>query len=86
MNNMKISTIQVPALRFPVTLQPDGCSEKINWHIVLTKDQLNAAQMVGQSSKELIERIFSRNGFTVLNIEKPLRKTLEINLETEWWY
>ena len=34
--------------------------------IVLTKQQLQAAQVVGQSSKELICRYYNRAGFTVL--------------------
>ena len=81
---MKIeSTIQIPALRFPVTVQ--GCeSGSIVIPVILTKEQLQAAQIVCQSSKELILRICNREGYTVLDIGKPERKTLEVNLNELW--
>ncbi len=50
----------------------------------LTKEQLRAAGIVEQSSKELIHRICNREGYTVLNIGKPERKTLEVNLNELW--
>ena len=49
--------------------------------IVLDKTQLQAAQLVGQSSKELIERICDRSGYTALHIGKPQKQQITLNLE-----
>lgn len=77
------SIIQIAALRFPVTVQ-EGENGSAVIHIILTKEQLQAAQIVGQSSKELIHRICNRKGLTVLDIGKAERKTLEVNLNEMW--
>lgn len=84
MNNLNISIIQIPALRFPVTVEKEE-NESDVVPVILTKEQLQAAQLVGQSSKELIHRICNRKGYAVLYIGKPERKTLEIDLEKAWW-
>ena len=75
--------LTVSALRFPVTIRQGADGLKVI-PVILTKDQLRAAQTVGQSSKELIHRICARAGFTVLDIGKPERRTLEIDLSTAW--
>lgn len=49
--------------------------------IVFTKQQLQAAQVVGQSSKELIYRAYNREGFTVLDTGKAKKATAELDLE-----
>ena len=77
------SIIQIAALRFPVTVQK-GENESTVIPVILTKEQLQAAQIVGQSSKELIHRICNRKGYTVLDIGKAERKTLEVNLNEMW--
>lgn len=77
------SIIRIAALRFPVTVQK-GENESTVIPVILTKEQLQAAQIVGQSSKELIHRICNRKGYTVLDIGKAERKTLEVNLNELW--
>jgi hypothetical protein len=77
------SIIQISARRFPVTVQ-EGENGSTVVPVILTKEQLQAAQIVGQSSKELIHRICNREGYTVLDIGKPERKTLEVNLNELW--
>ena len=77
------SIIQIPALRFPVTVQ-GGESASTVIPVILTKEQLRAAGIVEQSSKELIHRICNREGYTVLDIGKAERKTLEVNLNELW--
>ena len=49
--------------------------------IVLDKSQLQAAQLVGQSSKELIDRICEKAGVSVLEIGKAEKCTVTLNLE-----
>ena len=40
--------------------------------------------MVGQSSKELIRRIYNRQGFRVLEIGTPERRSIDLNLDELW--
>ena len=49
--------------------------------IVLTKQQLQAAQVVGQSSKELICRYYAREGFTVLEIISAVKREATLDLD-----
>lgn len=76
------STIE--ARRFPVTIWDVRTNDVRREHIVLDKAQLQACGMVGQSSKELIQRIYNRQGFRVLEIGKPERRSIELNLEELW--
>ena len=78
-----MNTIQIFALRFPVTVQGGETGSNVI-PVILTKEQLRAAGIVEQSSKELIHRICNREGYTVLDIGKPERKTLEVNLNELW--
>lgn len=48
--------------------------------IVLDKSQLQAAQIVGQSSKELIHHFYAQKGIKVLRISKPIKKEVAIDL------
>lgn len=49
--------------------------------IVLDKTQLQAAQLVGQSSKELIHRICDRAGLLVLDIGRAEKRTVILDLD-----
>ncbi len=78
------TNITIEARRFPVELMDErtGCASLE--FIVLDKRQLQAAQMVGQSSKELIRRIYNRQGFRVLEIGTPERRSIDLNLDELW--
>lgn len=56
---------------FPVKIRDGRTGEVLNDVIVLDKQRLQAANLVGQSSKELIERIYQKEGYAVLDIGKP---------------
>ena len=73
--------LTIQARCFPVTIQDRRTEEKRDDTIVLDKQQLQAAQIVGQSSKELICRQYERQGCTVLDIGKPERREITLNLE-----
>lgn len=75
--------VTISALRFPVTVQR-GENDTDVISVILTKEQLRAAQSVGESSKELIHRICERKGLNVLDIGKAERKTFEIDLAEMW--
>ena len=66
---------------FPVIVKDQRTGEVKHDTIILTKEQLRAAQMVGQSSKELIYRIFNRAGYAVLEIGKTEKREISMDLE-----
>lgn len=76
--------IVIEARRFPVTLRGERTGEITQSNIILDKQRLQAAQMVGQSSKELIHRFYNRQGFRVLEIGTPERRSLNLSLEDLW--
>ena len=49
--------------------------------VTVTRDQLRAAGVVGQSSKELIERLCERQGYTVIEIGTPDKVTVTVDLD-----
>lgn len=72
-------TLQVRA--FPVRVHDHNISAEREDTVVLDKQQLQAAQIVGQSSKELIQRLYEREGCTVLEIGKAEKREISLNLE-----
>ena len=66
---------------FPVKLWDTRSGDEITDEIVLTKAMLTAAQLVGQSSKELIQRAYNREGYSVLKIGKARKMTVTVDLE-----
>lgn len=77
------TTLNLSLLRFLVAVQ-DKDGQQSGILVTLTKDQLRAAQLCGQSSKELIERLCARQGYTVLDIGKAARKTVVVDLDALW--
>ena len=67
--------------QFPVIAHDhrDGQEKRIT--VTVAKNQLQAAQIVGQSSKELIERLCDRQGYSVLEIGKPSKVAVTVDLD-----
>lgn len=76
MNNTINTNVRV----FQVTIRDERTGTVSKDTVVLTKGQLRAAQTVGQSSKELICRIFNREGYTVLDIGKAVKRDIPVDL------
>lgn len=72
--------ITIQARTFPVTVRDQRTGEQREDLLSLDKRQLQAAQLVGQSSTELIHRIYNRQGFYVLNIGKPIKREIRVDL------
>lgn len=66
---------------FAVRIQDARTGEEKEDTIVFTKQQLKAAQLVGQSSKELIQRAYSAQGYTVVDIGKARKAAAHLDLE-----
>lgn len=73
--------LTIQARAFPVVIYDKRTDEARAEEVVLDKRQLQAAQLVGQSSKELIHRLAERQGFKVLEIGIPTKRTINVNLE-----
>lgn len=71
-------TIHIRA--FDVTLQDQRTGEQFKDTVVLTKEQLQACQTVGQSSKELIARLCARQGFKVVDVGAASKKSVTLDL------
>ncbi len=65
---------------FDVRIRDERTGEETEDVIVFTKSQLQAAQVVGESSKELIHRAYSAQGFTVLDIGKADKREARLDL------
>lgn len=76
--------IRIEARRFPVVIKNNVSGEVANDTITLSKQQLQAAQLVNESSKEVIHRLYQRLGCKVLDIGKAEKKTLTIDLDVLW--
>ena len=75
------TTITLVVRAFPVSVRDQSTGMERKDVIVLDKARLQAAQLVGQSSKELIRRLCERAGLTVLAIGKPERREIEMALD-----
>ena len=67
--------------QFPVVAHDHRTGQEKAITVTATKDQLRAAQLVGQSSKELIERLCDRQGYTVMEIGKPFKLAVAVDLD-----
>lgn len=79
------TTMTVQLRRFDVLVEDQRTRETKEDAIVFTLDQLHAAQLVGQSSKELIMRAFERQGYKVLDIGRAERRTATLRLDGLFW-
>lgn len=77
--------ITIEARCFPIVIKDNTSGIEANDSITLSKQQLQAAQIVGQSSKELIHRLCEREGFTVLDIGKAEKRSILLDLSMLWW-
>lgn len=75
------NTITITVRIFPVVAHDHRTGKEERITVPVTREQLRASQLVGQSSKELLERLCDRQGFTVIEIGQPRKLSMEINLE-----
>jgi len=77
------TTMKITLRAFPVKIQDTRTGKTTEDRIVLTKEQLHAADL-GQSSKELITRLYNREGYKVLEIGKAAKQSGELDLEAAY--
>ena len=66
---------------FPVLAHDRRTGQEEAITLPVTKEQLRAAQIVGQSSNELVERLLNRQGYKVLEIGTPDKLTVALDLD-----
>ena len=65
---------------FPVTIKDMRTGEIKEDSIVLDKAQLQGVAEIGMDSNELIHRTYNRQGYKVLDIGTPEKRTITIDL------
>lgn len=70
--------------RFHVDVRNPETGETFTNCIVFEKSQLQAAQLVGQSSKELITRAYAEKGYEVVRIGRADKLSVPVNLDKLW--
>ena len=75
------NTINLTLRQFPVVAHDHRTGKEEAITVTVTRDQLRAAGVVGQSSKELIERLCGRQGYTVIEIGQPDKVTVTVDLD-----
>ena len=66
---------------FPVIAHDHRTGREEALTITVTKEQLQAATLVGQSSNELLERMLDRRGYTAIEIGKPDKVAVTVDLD-----
>lgn len=72
--------IKIPVRAYNVQIRDERTGEKSMDTIVLTKDQLRAGAMFNLSDEDIIYRTYNRQGFRVLEIGKPEKAELAVDL------
>lgn len=73
--------IKIPVRAYPVVLKDTRTGELLHDTIVLEKSRLQAGAMFDLSDEDIICRIYNRKGYRVLEIGKPDKVELAVDLQ-----
>ena len=73
--------VKIRVRAYPVELKDHRTSETSTDVIVLSKEMLQAAGLIGLTDEDLIYRTYNRKGYKVLEIGKPDKRELVVDLE-----
>lgn len=73
--------IKIPVRGYQVTLKDTRTGEVMEDTIVLEKSRLQAGALFELGDEDIIYRIYNRKGYRVLDISKPRKVELAIDLE-----
>ena len=73
--------MRIPVRAYSVTLRDTRTGEVMNDTIVLEKSRIQAAALFDMGDEDIIYRIYNRQGYRVLEIGKPQKVELVIDLE-----
>lgn len=78
---LKMKTeIMITVRAYPVQIRDERTGEKQSDTIVLTKQKIQAAATIGMSDRDLIHRLYNRQGYHVLDVGKPKKKEIIVDL------
>lgn len=66
---------------YPVELKDTRTGERFSDTIVLEKSRIQAAALFDMGDEDIIYRIYNRKGYRVLEIGKPKKMELSVDLE-----
>lgn len=72
--------IKISVRAYPVEIRDERSGEQKQDTIVLDKARLQAASLVGMDDKDLIFRIYNRQGYRVLEVGKPTKAEITVDL------
>lgn len=73
--------IKIPVRAYPVELKDTRTGELLHDTIVLEKSRLQAGAMFDLGDEDIICRIYNRKGYRVLEIGKPDKVELAVDLQ-----
>ena len=73
------NTVEITVRAFPVTVRDNRTGEKTEDTLVLTREQVMSALHVDMDSKELIHRLYRKQGYSVLEIGKAFKQTIPVD-------
>lgn len=73
--------MKITVRAYPVEIRDERTGERLQDTLVLDKATLQAGAVVGLGDEEIIYRTYNRKGYRVLEIGKPVKAELSVDLE-----
>ena len=77
--------IKITVRAYPVEIRDERNGEILRDTLVLDKAMLQAGAMVGLGDEDIIFRTYNRKGYRVLEIGKPVKADLSVDLLELYW-
>lgn len=77
--------IKITVRAYPVEIRDERNGEILRDTLVLDKAMLQAGAMVGLGDEDIIFRLYNRKGYRVLEIGKPVKADLSVDLLELYW-
>ena len=72
--------VMITVRAYPVKIRDERTGEKKGDTIVLTKQKIQAVATIGMSDRDLIHRLYNRQGYHVLDVGKPKKMEIIVDL------
>ena len=78
---LKMKTeIKITVRAYPVKIRDERTGEKMDDTIVLSKQKIQAVATIGMSDRDLIFRLYNRQGYHVLDVGRPKKEEIIVDL------
>ena len=72
--------VMITVRAYSVQIRDERTGETKGDTIVLTKQKIQAVATIGMSDRDLINRLYNRQGYHVLDVGKPKKKEIIVDL------